>query len=393
MATGLKPSDTARLVKLIGGQAVLADSPQSYFRDLMRQANVPPDWVAETAGRWSGNVSVDARWLLDWAVAKDVNPDDPRYTTIGSVLTPVLNQLGLEGRRDIAAVIIARSLYLDDGLKDELRNRFLVPLGSDALLTPDPLASGAPVYSDPGEDLELQRWLRKDPDLLDVGFLRLAIERAASVCRVELPDSTPIGTGVLIGEGRVLTNCHVVEALGANGAGALDELAANARLRFGAFTEASDHGDESFVVSPSESEPLSAFSPTEQLDFALIAVDAAQTRAHQIAPAPIETATSPEMGAGVSILQHPWGETMKLAITANGVSAIDTKRGTLQYVSRTAGGSSGAPCFSDDWKVIALHHAERARSFGAIREGILVSEILKQIEKQSKAAVRGEELQ
>jgi V8-like Glu-specific endopeptidase len=368
-------------VELIGGQAVLAESPHGYFQDLIRQANLPTTFVAETAGRWSANVFGDARWLLDWAAAKDVNPDDPRYTTLGSVLTPLLEQLGLQGRRDVAAVILARGLYLDAGLEGELRSRFVVPLGGEALAEPDPLASGAPVYSEPADDVELQRWLQRDPDLLDVGFLRLAIERAASVCRVERPDSTPIGTGVLVGDGRVLTNCHVVEALGGDGHEALAAMAGNARLRFGAFTTSSDYGDESFVVDPSGSEPLVASSPTGELDFALIAVDAAQLRAHQIAPAPLETSTLPVKGAGLSILQHPWGESMKLAVTANGVSAVDSERGTLQYVSRTGGGSSGAPCFSDGWKMIALHHAERARPFGAIREGILLSEIHKRIEE------------
>jgi hypothetical protein len=92
-------------VELIGGQAVLAESPHGYFQDLIRQANLPTTFVAETAGRWSANVFGDARWLLDWAAAKDVNPDDPRYTTLGSVLTPLLEQLGLQGLRDVAAVI------------------------------------------------------------------------------------------------------------------------------------------------------------------------------------------------------------------------------------------------------------------------------------------------
>jgi V8-like Glu-specific endopeptidase len=379
MATSLRVSDKDTLVDLIGGQAILAETPQRYFSDLIREADLPPEFVGETSGRWHGDAFANARWLLDWAAAKEINPQDWRYTTLGSVLTPLLKRLGLQARRDVAAVIIARGLYVDAGLQEALRGRFLVPFGGDALAGPDPLASAAPVYSQPADDLELQRLLRADPDLLDVGFLRLAIERAASVCRVERPDGTAIGTGVLIGEGRVLTNCHVVEALGADGDRDLGKLAANARLRFGAFTATSDRDHDSFVVSPSEGDALVAFSPTTELDFTLIAIDRGATMAHQISPAPLETAAAPAKGAGVSLLQHPRGETMKLAITANGITAIDNERGTLQYVSRTAGGSSGAPCFSDDWKMIALHHAERARPFGAIREGILLSEIHKRI--------------
>jgi endonuclease G len=70
---------------------------------------------------------------------------------------------------------------------------------------------------------------------------------------------------------------------------------------------------------------------------------------------------------------------MSLAVNRNGVSSVDAQRGLVQYVTRTAGGSSGSPCFDDDWKVVALHHAERSRPFGSVREGILVSSIAREL--------------
>ena len=57
------------------------------------------------------------------------------------------------------------------------------------------------------------------------------------------------------------------------------------------------------------------------------------------------------------------------------------EKGLIQYVTTAAGGSSGSPCFSDDWKVVALHHAQQARAFGSIREGILMGPILERIQQ------------
>ncbi len=70
---------------------------------------------------------------------------------------------------------------------------------------------------------------------------------------------------------------------------------------------------------------------------------------------------------------------MKLAIAPNGVTDVLAGEGLVQYVTTAAGGSSGSPCFDDDWQLAALHHAQRARPFGRIGEGILIGAIQEQI--------------
>ena len=76
-------------------------------------------------------------------------------------------------------------------------------------------AAGVPVGPkvDWGEDAQdvvtLQSWLAPEPDFLDVSMLRLALDRARSVCRLEI-GGVPRGTGVLVGERLVLTNYHVI---------------------------------------------------------------------------------------------------------------------------------------------------------------------------------------
>ena len=85
----------------------------------------------------------------------------------------------------------------------------------------------------------------------------------------------------------------------------------------------------------------------------------------------------------INILQHPNGESMKLSITCDGITGVYPHSGLVQYINRTAGGSSGSPCFNENGKLVALHHAQRSKSFGTIREGILFSSIYHDLAQKS----------
>ncbi len=86
----------------------------------------------------------------------------------------------------------------------------------------------------------------------------------------------------------------------------------------------------------------------------------------------------------LNILQHPQGDSMKIAISSNAIANIFPDSGLMQYVTKALSGSSGSPCFNEDWKVVALHHAQKATYFGSIREGILLSSIYKKIQQHLK---------
>jgi hypothetical protein len=40
------------------------------------------------------------------------------------------------------------------------------------------------------------------------------------------------------------------------------------------------------------------------------------------------------------------------------------------------------PCFDENWYLVALHHAQKAKTFGSIREGILFANIYQDIIKK-----------
>ncbi len=63
----------------------------------------------------------------------------------------------------------------------------------------------------------------------------------------------------------------------------------------------------------------------------------------------------PKLGLGfvANIVQHPNHAPKKVGLRNNAVYDIDSKQ--LYYFTDTMGGSSGAPVFDDDWRVIAIH--------------------------------------
>lgn len=236
---------------------------------------------------------------------------------------------------------------------------------------------GPEIYlPEPLEELQLQGFFKPAPDFLDVGFLKQAIEKTASVCRVEIPSQRIQGTGVLIGQRLVLTNYHVLKP---DENADMQANASDTILRFGCFSGNSGNETTGQVFKLDEQQPILHSSPTEKLDYVLLQVESEILNAKDITPARWSTNGLVSKGMGVNLLQHPDGETMKISISHDGITKVYEQRGLIQYVNRTSLGSSGAPCFDENWNLVALHHAQRAQSFGTIREGILFSSIYQQI--------------
>jgi len=72
---------------------------------------------------------------------------------------------------------------------------------------------------------------------------------------------------------------------------------------------------------------------------------------------------------------------MKLALNTNGVTWVDPKLVKIQYTTKVENGSSGSPCFDENWDLVALHHA----GAGSKGEGILLQTIFQQIQEHLKS--------
>lgn len=202
----------------------------------------------------------------------------------------------------------------------------------------------------------------EDPDAWRRGMM----ECERRVCQVLL-GGTPNGSGYLVGPDLILTNHHVL------GKRAWGDVSVLFDFRGDGKGKVTSKGTPFKAVGAG---PV-AQSDRDALDFALIRLEEA------VGDAPIGEGGGPARGwlqlrdhdfaAGEAllVLQHPDGRTLSLAIGS--VTAVDTNR--IAHCASTEKGSSGSPCFSAAWDLVAMHHwgstvANRAVKCGAIRQSI-----------------------
>lgn len=379
----LSHEEIRRIVEILTTHAMeYEDGVEIYFKKIIKDATLPKPFKTERQSGWKADPEYNARALVDWAISKGGNYEDTRYTTLGTVLDTVLSRLGVEDGRWIAALIVARHLYRDDALINDIAVRYRIPLFTEGKAEAAVDIGPDIDWQGPTDQVKLQSWFAPQPDFEDVGFLTRAIQRASSVCRIEFRNSKRQGTGFLIGKTLVLTNFHVLKGQPE------EDIVKNARdavLRFGVITTGSGEEAKGIGFKLAAKEPVLKWSPDNQLDYALLRVEDSiqshQADEHrQIEPAPF-TMDIPSEKTGLHILGHPEHESMKLSRSADGVVKVLADKGLVQYVTKARRGSSGSPCFTDNWEVIALHHAERSRPFGTIREGIIFRSIHKEIKK------------
>jgi V8-like Glu-specific endopeptidase len=207
-------------------------------------------------------------------------------------------------------------------------------------------------------------------NLKSIAWLRAGLLCAKSICRVVTP--TSLGTGFLIGDGRLMTNAHVIPDR---------DIAARSRAEFG--VEESQDGAVAAPI-PYQFDPNRFFraSNDQNLDYCVLALQTAGAGVpiSEWGALQFEGNKLPEVDEHVTIIQHPSGGPKQIAITANQV--VNRFDHMLHYTTDTLPGSSGAPVLNDDWKVIALHHAggnvlKNARGDRLFaNEGILIGAIL-----------------
>jgi endonuclease G, mitochondrial len=229
------------------------------------------------------------------------------------------------------------------------------------------------------DDLELESFIPQSLSYeADFGKLRRGLQLGDSVCRIVFTDRATTGTGLLIAPDLVLTNYHVLNTLELQDRSMLDEKAKTLLFEFGVMSQEAETPTSPQTFTISETLPIVACSPPTQLDYALLRVEPKIRQSIQSQPIRFARGLlSPK--AGLNVLQHPAGTVMQVSLSASGVVQVNPQQNRVWYVNRTQKGSSGAPCFNEDWELVALHHGSMSRGFGSIREGILISSIFDEV--------------
>jgi V8-like Glu-specific endopeptidase len=178
--------------------------------------------------------------------------------------------------------------------------------------------------------------------------------REAAVCRIEFPVQQGQGTGFLIAPDLVMTNHHVLSDF-------IDRDWDPTQIccRFDYQTGADGVTKRAGQSVGLAQQWLVRHSPTDQLDYAIIRL------AEAVGTLPIggqpdgrrgwlsPLAHTFESGESIFIMQHPKSAPLKLA--SGGLVKAETRR--VYYLANTLNGSSGSPCFTSGWDLVAIHRA------------------------------------
>lgn len=200
-------------------------------------------------------------------------------------------------------------------------------------------------------------------DMVDFSFFAAGQTVGKSVARILVPrfdNGVPTklpnedawimsGTAWLVGEALALTNNHVINARKQGEAAASDDdfnlQASKSKLQFD-YDNATQPPVEVSVVG------VLSTSKMNELDYALLRLEKKVGRPalRFYSDALVVDDTK---RAALNIIQHPRGETKRVAFRNNLVTFAD--QNTVRYFTDTDYGSSGSPVCDDYWRVVALH--------------------------------------
>ena len=193
-------------------------------------------------------------------------------------------------------------------------------------------------------------------DLLDVNFLERCSLACQAIGRIgaKSPDGRVRATGFLISTGLLITNHHVLPDA---------EVAATGTVEFG---YRYNIAGELSHTTRFELDPVSFYVANEKLDYAVVAVKAASVTGRESIADFGYLRMHPDRGKVreqefVTIIQHPDGQPLQIALRENQVTRLDSASTFVQYEADTAHGSSGAPVFNDSLQIAALHSSGRIK--------------------------------
>lgn len=307
--------------------------------------------------------SMVARSTGDRLYDEFVGPGMPKRPTIVKLLE-ALEQTGITEQ-------FLGLVYRERPLRDDVRAAIagLFPKVPPQAAWQEPSFSvqkaGAPAEGfKPGMGPGLEKNIRPRLQMLQISVWPARLEQITrQVCLVESA-AGGIGTGFLVGASSVLTNWHVVQKAAENGLvgglgcrfdyrvradGSIDK-GVRVNLGAGGIVDSSPYGPGEAANRPDDPAPK-----PDELDYALLDLaEPVGTARGIIALAPDAPAVEPD--DPLTIVQHPNGDVMKFALDTQSIIGMAPSGLRLRYRTNTEPGSSGSPCFTFDWRLLALHH-------------------------------------
>ncbi|MET0741644.1 MAG: serine protease [Candidatus Nanopelagicales bacterium] len=180
-------------------------------------------------------------------------------------------------------------------------------------------------------------------ELLSSTYLTRGAQAMKAVGRVVIGNSEGYGTGFLVAPRVLMTNNHVLKT-------AADARKSSVQFNYEERPDGSVR-PRTFKLAPDQ-----LFITSAPLDYSVVAIDGPKDPGTSQGVLPlIGAAGKALLGEWLNIVQHPEGQTKRIAIRQNRLS--DELPKFLHYEADTNPGSSGSPVLNDQWEVVALHHS------------------------------------
>lgn len=200
-----------------------------------------------------------------------------------------------------------------------------------------PAVSAAPLT---GQPKFYPSFLNEPNVLRSMDWLKATLQAAQSVCHILIPKQGSMSTGVLIANGWVATNHHVLPTI---------EIAAESIARF--FFEAPEQEQDVPILSMKFS--TEGFYTDKEANFTLVRLqdDEEMDKIQKIPRLRLVT-DAPSVGDLVSLVHHPLGGPKKIDLRAS-IKSISPDR--IVYNAASQPGSSGGAVFNEANDLLGLH--------------------------------------
>ncbi len=203
----------------------------------------------------------------------------------------------------------------------------------------------------PGENVTLEG-IVTGSQLMPVNYLARGQTASKPVCRIEVKNvegfTKKYGTGFMVSQSLLLTNQHVLQ------------VKEDCIRTLAEFNYEEDKNFLPLAYSSFQLDPDLFWYNYQPLDFALVGVRqkdvADKIQLSDFGYLKLIRKPKGLVGEYATLIHHPNKEKKQISIRENRIVKILDPEPFIQYESDSLGGSSGAPVFSDNWDVIALHH-------------------------------------
>jgi hypothetical protein len=256
---------------------------------------------------------------------------------------------------------------------------------------------------------DVEKVIKKLNNFIDIDvWMKKCGETEVRVCRI-IGQAGPIGTGFLVGPGVVMTNDHVAQdSVFQNNPESIVCQFDYKKINSTTLNPGQEYKlkAENWLIafSPNEKRKKGQFTDNpgiDTLDYALLHLEQKPGKKSLINPG-IEEKES-ERGwfrlsatpydfkpnSPLIILQHPEGDSLKMAIETQAIQGMTSNGVMVKYNTNTMPGSSGSPCFDLDWNLIALHHSGAEEYNGGTPISLIVEDLKQQLGDQKMKEVLG----